>query len=447
MKTTISMALALAALLPVSAFSQDTVPQLTDDGGSKIEFKRTDAETKAILNRHRPVENKAIPAPSFALATRNNKFIMTIGGSINLILGYDIGNNLYKQPGAGISFVTSAIPVPSVKGHRSDLFINPFNSAVDLQIVGLANTKNEISAYVKLGTDGNSMSLMLLRAYMTWRNFTFGEKLTLLQDCYACQPPTIDPEGPSGCVSNVAYEISYTSPSYKGFRYAVGLDLPSYYSSNGIYRGHDFPKFDGTQVTNYRDAEQLIPDIPAWVEYSFSPWNRIRVSGILRNFAYKDLVANKTRHMVGWGAMLSGNLSPSNAFIFYYQLAYGQGIGNYLQDIAGKPISFIPKDDAPGRMKAAPMMGLNVGVSVNATRKLQFNAMFSESRIWDVGDYCKALPDGQNYKYALYAAANCFYNITPYLQWGIEYIWGHRQTWNIGGAHDSRLQTQLQFSF
>lgn len=447
MKTTISMALALAALLPVSAFSQDTVPQLTDDGGSKIEFKRTDAETKAILNRHRPVENKAIPAPSFALATRNNKFIMTIGGSINLILGYDIGNNLYKQPGAGISFVTSAIPVPSVKGHRSDLFINPFNSAVDLQIVGLANTKNEISAYVKLGTDGNSMSLMLLRAYMTWRNFTFGEKLTLLQDCYACQPPTIDPEGPSGCVSNVAYEISYTSPSYKGFRYAVGLDLPSYYSSNGIYRGHDFPKFDGTQVTNYRDAEQLIPDIPAWVEYSFSPWNRIRVSGILRNFAYKDLVANKTRHMVGWGAMLSGNLSPSNAFIFYYQLAYGQGIGNYLQDIAGKPISFIPKDDAPGRMKAAPMMGLNLGVSVNATKKLQFNAMFSESRIWDVGDYCKDLPDGQNYKYALYAAANCFYNITPYLQWGIEYIWGHRQTWNIGGAHDSRLQTQLQFSF
>jgi len=447
MKTTTSMALALAALLSVPAAAQDTVPQLTDDGGSKIEFKRTDAETRAILNRHRPIENKAIPAPSFALKTKNNKFIMTIGGSVNLIFGYDIGNNLYKQPGAGISFVTSAIPVPAAKGHKSDFFINPFNSAVDMQIVGLANTKDEISAYLKLGTNGNNMSLMLLRAYMSWRNFTFGEKLTLLQDCYACQPPTIDPEGPSGCVSNVAYEISYTSPSYSGFRYAIGLDMPTYYSSSGIYRGHDFPKFDGTQVTDYKDAEQLVPDIPAWVEYSFSQWNRIRVSGILRNFAYKDNVAGKTRHMVGWGAMLSGNLSPSNAFIFYYQLAYGQGIGNYLQDIAGKPISFVPEDDSPGRMKAAPMMGLNLGVTVNATKKLQFNAMFSESRIWDVGNYCKALPDGQNYKYALYAAANCFYNITPYLQWGIEYLWGHRQTWNIGGAHDSRLQTQLQFSF
>ncbi len=437
----------LAPLLAVEAYPQDTVPQLTGGEGSVFEIKRTDAETKEILKRHRPIENKAIPAPSFVVKTRDNKFMMTIGGSINLVMGYDIGNNLYKQPGAGISFVTGAIPVPAVKGHKGDFYINPFNSAVDMQIVGLANTKNEISAYVKLGTDGNDMKLMLLRAYMTWRNFTLGQKLTLWQDCYACQPPTIDPEGPSGCVSNVSYEISYTSPSYKGFRYAVGLDMPSYYASNGIYRGHDFPKFDGTQVADYSDAEQLIPDVPAWVEYSFSQWNRIRISGILRNFAYRDNVAGKTRHMASWGAMLSGNLSPSNAFIFYYQLAYGHGIGNYLQDIAGKPISFIPKDDEPGRMKASPMMGLNVGCTVNATSKLQFNAMFSESRIWGVGEYCNALPEGQNYKYALYGAVNCFYNITPYLQWGIEYLWGHRQTWNIGGANDSRIQTQLQFTF
>lgn len=441
------IALILAITPAFQPHAQDTLPELTGDKGSKIEFKRTDEATREILNRHRPAENKAIPAPSFVVKTTNNKFLMTIGGSINLIFGYDIGNNLYRQSGAGISFVTSAIPVPPAKGHKSDFFINPFNSALDLQVVGLANTPNEISAYVKIGTNGNNMNLMLQRAYLTWRNFTFGEKLTLLQDCYACQPPTIDPEGPSGCVSNVAYEISYTSPSYGGFRYAIGLDMPTYYSSNGIYRGKDFPQFDDTQVANYKNAEQLIPDIPAWVEYSFSKWNRIRLSGIIRNFSYVDNVAHKTRHMAGWGAMLSGNLSPSDVVIFYYQLAYGKGIGNYLQDIAGKPISFVPMDDKPGRMKASPMMGLNAGVSINATKKLQFNAMFSESRIWDVADYCNALPEAENYKYALYAAANCFYNITPYLQWGLEYIWGHRQTWNHGGAHDSRIQTQLQFTF
>jgi hypothetical protein len=151
--------------------------------------------------------------------------------------------------------------------------------------------------------------------------------------------------------------------------------------------------------------------------------------------------------MLGWGVMLSGNVSPVDKLIFYYQVAYGQGIGAYLQDIAGKPISFVPDDARPGRMKASPMMGANVGVTFNATSKLQFNAMFSESRIWKVGDYCNALDESQNYKYALYGAVNCFYNINPWLQWGIEYLWGHRQTWNIGGANDSRIQTQLAFTF
>lgn len=438
-KTFISAALMmLASALAVQA--QDTIPS-----GTKLEITRTTPEVAEILKKSRPVENKAIPVPKFVVKSQNNNFIMTIGGTINPILGYDIGNNLYKQDGAGISFVTAAIPVPAQAGHKGDFYINPINGAVDLQVVGLANTANEFTGYIKVGTNGISTNIVLQRAYVSWRNFTAGMKLTLLQDDYACQPPTIDPEGPSGCVSNVAYEISYKSKSYNGFRFAAGLDMPTFYSSNGYYRGHDYPAFDGKQLIN--SSEQLIPDIPAWVEYTFSPMNRVRLSGVLRNFAYRDMLDHKTRHTAGWGAMLSGNVSPSSKLIFYYQLAYGKGIGNYLQDIAGKPISFIPDNDKPGRVTASPMMGVNLGVTYNATSKLQFNLVGSESRIWKVADYCNALDESQNYKYALYVAANCFYNITPYLQWGVEYLWGRRQTWNIGGANDNRIQTQIAFTF
>lgn len=443
--------LILALALP-GIFTSEVIAQTVEDNDtllpkSRLEFGRTTPEVADILKKSRPADNNAIPVPKFSLRTSDNKFIMTIGGQINPILGFDIGNNLYKQPGAGPSFVTSAIPVPAVAGKKGDFYINPLNGSVDLQVVGLAGTPNEITGYVKIGTNGIDNNIVLQRAYVTYRNFTAGLKLTLFQDDYGCQPPTIDPEGPSGEVSAASYEISYKSPSYNGFRYAIGLDMPTYYSSNGYYRGKDFPQFDGKQVANYADAENLVPDIPAWVEYSFSQWNRIRISGILRNFAYRDLVAGKTRHKVGWGAMLSGNLSPDSKWIFYYQIAYGQGIGNYIQDIAGHPVSFYPTDSEPGRMSAAPMMGANIGVSYNPTSKLQFNAMFSEARIWKVGAYSNALPETENYKYALYGAVNCFYNINPWLQWGIEYLWGHRQTWNIGGAHDSRIQTQLSFTF
>lgn len=443
------LACALPGLMTVGAKAQETEEADTTGTGRKLEFTRTTPEVADILKKSRPAESNSIPTPKFVVKTSDNKFLLTIGGQINPILGFDIGNNLYSQEGAGPSFVTSQIPVPAVAGKKGDFYINPLgNTAVDMQVVGLAGTANEITGYVKIGTNGITPSIVLQRAYVTYRNFTAGMKLTLLQDDYACQPPTIDPEGPSGEVSAVAYEISYKSPSYSGFRYAVGLDMPTFYSSRGYYRGHDYPDFDGKLVyAGYAGADNLIPDIPAWVEYSFSDWNRVRVSGILRNFTYRDLVAGKTRHEVGWGAMLSGNLSPNPKWIFYYQVAYGEGIGDYIQDIAGHPYSFIPKDSEPGRVKAAPMMGANIGVSFNPTSKLQFNAMFSEARIWKVADYANAVSTADNYKYGLYGAVNCFYNINPWLQWGVEYLWGHRQTWNAGGADDNRIQTQISFSF
>ncbi len=441
-KTKVGLLILFSVTAGFAARSQEST---SSESPGKIVIERTTPEIKEILDRTRPVENRAIPTPKFNIHTADKSFILTIGGQINPILGYDIGNDLYKQAGAGISFVTSAIPVPAAKGHKGDFYINPINGSVDMQIVGLQGTSNEITGYIKAGTDGINTSIVLQRAYITYRNFTAGMKLTLFQDDYACQPPTIDPEGPSGCVSTVAYEIAYKSKDYNGFRFAAALDMPTFYSSNGYYRGKDYPTMDDRKTIG--DAEQYIPDIPVWVEYSFSQWNRIRLSGILRNFAYRDLISDKTRHTAGWGAMLSGNLSPWSKLIFYYQFAYGKGIGNYIQDIAGKPISFVPSDSDPGRMSASPMTGLNFGLSYNPTPKLQFNAMFSEARIWKVGDYCNSLPEEQNYKYALYGAVNCFYTFNSYLQWGIEYLWGHRETWNAGGAHDNRIQTQLSFTF
>ncbi len=440
------VAFALPGMATVAAQSAERTDTV-EGTATKLELTRTTPAVKAILEKSRPADANAIPTPKFALHTSDNKFIMTIGGQINPIMGFDIGNNLYSQPDAGSGFVTSAIPVPARPGKKGDFFLNPLNGMVDLQVVGFGGTPDEITAYLKVGTNGINTSIVLKDAYITYRNFTAGLKLSMLQDDYACQPPTIDPEGPSGEVSTASYELSYKSPSYNGFRYAVGLDIPTYYSSNGYYRGKDYPQFDGVQVANYADAENIIPDIPAWVEYSFSQWNRVRVSGILRTFAYRDLLSDKTRHTVGWGAMLSGNLSPDPKIIFYYQVMYGKGIGNYIQDIAGHPVSFIPDDSRPGHMSASPMLGANVGISYNPTSKLQFNAMFSEARIWDVGAYSNALSESQNYKYALYGAVNCFYTFNSWLQWGIEYLWGHRQTWNHQGAHDNRIQTQVTFTF
>ena len=250
----------LLAALP--AVAEDSIP--ATDAGNSIHLHRATASDRELLKSSRAEEPGREPAPSFVIKTDNNNFVMTIGGEINPILGWDIGNDLYKQDGAGISFVTSSIPVPSMQGHRSDYFINPLNGHLFLQIVGFAGTPNQISAYLKAGTNGEDSKIVLKRAHMSWRNFTAGLKLTLFQDANACQPPTIDPQGPSGCATTAAYEIGYTSKSYNGFRFAVAIDMPSYYTSQGYYRGKDYPIFDGQQVLN-GNVEEMVPDIPAWV--------------------------------------------------------------------------------------------------------------------------------------------------------------------------------------
>ena len=442
-----ALAVCLAAATAIDGVAQSAGEEVLLEMGP-MELVTVTPELRTILIKARPRRDET---PKFALRTRDNSFVLSIGGKVNPIMGYDLGNDLYNAPDGGISFVTGDIPVPAQAGHKSAFFINPLNGYLDFTVVGFGGTSNQLSAYFKIGTNGVNHSMVLKRAYVTWRNVTVGENETLLSDDDAVSPPTIDPQGPCGDVSTTAYQVAYRSPSYNGFRFAAGVEMPTFYSSEGYYRGKDYRHdFYGIKVTD--EASQTIPDIPAWIEYEGSENNRVRVSGIVRNFVYRDLIASKTRHLMGWGVQLSGNFSFWKPLVFDFQGVYGKGIGNYLQDLAGRPLSFTPDNIEVGRMTANPMMGLVFGASYNVSDKLQFNAVGSYSRIWDVGAYAdvddaNGVAGSANYRYSVYAAANCFYSFTPYLKLGIEYLYGHRETYSMGCASDNRIQTQISFTF
>lgn len=432
--------------------------QCTPDYSRMIIFSKlqTDSLLRAIINRDRPTSPRSIPVPHFAINTPDNAFAMTIGGQINPIVGVDMGNGLYDVDGAGINFVTNSIPVPALPGHHSDFYINALNADIDFEVVGLGGTKNQITGYIKFGTNGISNSLALKKAYISAYGVTVGRKSTLLEDGAAGQPPTIDPEGPSGLVSGTTHEISYQTPRKNGFKAAIGLDIPTYYTSNGRYHGRDYKEWhhqtaEDQLICDPTYYSQNIPDVPLWAEWRHSDNNRVRVSAILRDFIYRDLVSDSRRHLPGWGVMLSGNLNPVKPMILYLQAIYGRGIANYIQDLAGMPLGITPSSKTLGKMTATPMMGLDFGVTWNFSSKLQANAMVSEARVWNVGEYAEAADvnpgNYNNYKFAVYSAANVFYNISSYFQVGLEYVYGHRAIYGGHGASDSRLQTQFMFTF
>ncbi len=93
-------------------------PEVIYEAGP-LEIVTTSNEIGRILDKSRPVEPNSIPRPKFAIRSKDNKFIMSIGGKINPIIGYDLGNDLYNAPGGGVSFTTGNIPVPPQAGQRA----------------------------------------------------------------------------------------------------------------------------------------------------------------------------------------------------------------------------------------------------------------------------------------------------------------------------------------
>lgn len=410
-----------------------------------------------IIRRDRPVTFRDAAVPHFAIHTNDNKFILTIGGNIQPIIGWDLGNELYEMSDAGSGFVNSQIPVPHPRFKGSDFYINALNGHVNLQVIGFGGTPDQLTGFIQIGTDGWSNHIKMKKMYVTWRGIRMGLAHTLFQDELACQPPMIDPQGPCGEVATSNYQLSYTTPSFKGFRAAVGVEIPAFNSSNGRYLGKDYKTWKGKDIYNTVVCDptvynQMVPDIPLWVEWAKDDGNRVRVSGILRTLTYRDVLEQKRRNAVGWGVMLSGNFTPVDPLTFYAQAIYGKGIGNYIQDMAGVPLSFTPRNSKPGELTPTPEMGLMFGLTYNINKRWQMNAVYSPSRMWDVGEY--ALANGMeadndkhldNYRYSTYVGANCFYNISSFLQVGVEYIYGQRKTYYQGSAHDNRITAAVNF--
>lgn len=451
-----------ASLIAQCAVAQDTITIEKDtieakeveleDYGNRILFVKTsnDSTVYKILELHRSKNTNEIKVPHFAIHSANNKFLITLGGQVTPTIGLDLGSDLYKIDGAGVNFIPSKIPITSRNGRLSDLYINALSASVDLQIVGFGNTKDQITGYIKISSGGNTDYVKLDKAYITWRGVTIGLKNSLFQD-ESVAPPIVDSQGPNGLISNTVEEISYESPSFKGFKFGAGLDIAKYNTSNGIYYGNgtwDGNSIYGVEVCNPHYYGLDIPDIPLYAEWEKSRYNRVRLSGIIRPMKYRDLVRGSKQATLGWGVSLSGNINPIEPIIFYLQATYGKGIGAYIQDLSDMPISFVPNNDKPGRMSATPMMGWLAGMTYNINKKWQANVMASQARVWNVSDYCinQSIEDEiNNYKYGYYVTANAFYSVSSYFDVGFEYNYGYRKSWNKGSGYDHRLQFMFQF--
>ena len=413
---------------PLQAQNHPTVP---DEGDVKIIFNPGEPDQKVYdaFIENAPKRFNEPSAPRFAIKGNQDKFYLGIGGYIKGVGVFDWGNPIHNAN----DFTTAAIPSATPEGDGGLLQGSLGQSRIFINFVALPGTKNKVGAYISGKFTGPGNGFVLNHAYITYRGITVGHTSSLFEDG-AAAPPTIDAEVPCGLVGTTNNIVSYQHPFSSRIKGGISVELPD----------ASITAADGT-----RTVTQRIPDIPAYVQYSWdngSGW--LRFSALMRNIQYRDLVNDKNRNVTGWGIKLSGSSALGDTPLrAYYQAAYGRGIGGYIQDLAGLGLDLSPEAGREGRLEGVKAWGAYAGLQYTFSPKVFASATYSHARAY-AGRYDGgSTPWNEQYSYAQYVSANVFYTILPGLQCGMEYLYGRRVDMDGVSRHDNRINTMLQFSF
>ena len=386
-----------------------------------------------IFEENAPERFNAPKTPSFAFMSKNQKYLMGIGGYVKGTISMDFKGAI-NDPAY---FTTSAIPINPAPGNGELLQFNANQSTLFYNLVSLSDKKTKFGAYVNMNFSGQNYTPVLQDAYITYGGLLIGRTTSLFTDAGAI-PPTIDSEGPNGLTYITNNVFNFRSHWGKNGRFSagLGLEMPS----------TDFTTSNAQSVTN-----QYIPDFPSYIQFAWGKGNNshVRLSSIIRNVNYRNNIKDKNDIITTYACQLSGLVTVKEKLVFYYQATYGTGISTYIQDVSGLKLDFLPNNitdkenkDA-GKLDHVTSMSYYAGLQYNFNPRTFMSCTFSQVGI-DVPDDYK---DTELYKEGYYLATNFFWYARPNVQFGAEYLYGRRVDQNDNWGQANRLQVMLQYNF
>lgn len=364
-------------------------------------------------------------APRFLFLDREGKVAFGIGGYVKGTMFYDFAGSINDGP----NFTVFDIPVPNNPAQRSQFNAAANHSTIFLQLVGTTEHFGNYEVYIRTNFSGdgnNGYGLKLKQAYLRLGYVTAGLTRSTFVDGEA-GTPTIDDEGPAGEMSATNIMLQYRPQFNRHWSGAISLEVPNASS---------------TTNSTVEEIKERVPDIPFYLQYAWkSGKSHVRLSGLIRNLSYRNLIEEKNKFAFGWAVQLSGIISFAPRFTFFYQGAYGRGYGRYINDLGGNGYDLVPSA-TPGKMKTPQMMNFEVGARYNVSSKVFLAASYSQARVYDQQQI-----GGDAYRYGQYVSVSGFYNIVSDLRIGLEYLYGNRADLDRVHGHANRINTMLQFSF
>lgn len=363
-------------------------------------------------------------APYFMLMSRNSNLAMGLGGLVRLRGHFDWNGSV---PANGFS--PYLIPIPKDPTSLRSLSANAAGTGLFFTIFGRNTKLGDFMAFFQADFSGYQYrGFKLKKAYITAGDWTAGLAKSTFEDTGA-EPETVDGAGANGVTSHTAVLVRYLHTFKKKWTIGAGLEFPeSSTSADGV---------------NTKACSDYVPDFAAFGQLQWSDnASHIRISGLLRNLAYRDLLTSTNHNILGWAAQLSTVINVIPQFSVYGIASIGKGHESYTADLGIGNFDLIPDPSNPGKLYAPTAVGYVAGARYEFNTKVRTNLCLSEQRY-----YPSKNPDNSQYKYGLYGALNVFWDITPRFEIGCEYLAGKRMNFNGEHGNANRLTAMMMLSF
>jgi predicted porin len=360
-------------------------------------------------------------APRFIFVDQQGRWGLGIGGYVQTKAEYDFGGIVDN-----VDFLPSSIATGNQASSRYQM--DASTSLIFLKLVGRSEWLGDFTVYTAGTWRGAGNTFKLHNAYMKFKYMTVGYNTGNFMD-EAAVPFTLDYAGPNGMVFYRTVQAAF----HYGFDWGLSMGI-----------AFESPDVKGTSNEFAKVGKQRMPNIPVYFKYSWADNSHVRLSGILRDLSYDDLISGKNRQKLAWGAQAT-TLMTFGKLQLRGQYSIGEGIGSLFNDISNVGVDIAPNPNLPGKMMMMLTDGWYAGAQFNFTPKLFASATYSQSSVRSRNGYGSANPD--NYKRGQYVAANMCYNLTDNLQLGVEYLHGWRVDYEGDTNNANRVNLSAQFNF
>lgn len=287
------------------------------------------------------------------------------------------------------------------------------------------------------GADAGQTTFRLRHAWGEIGKFGAGQYWTVFGDTDA-YPNTFEYWGPNGLVWFRNVQLRWTPIKGKN-ELAIALERPGASADQGNYA-------DRIALQGVRPQLQW-PDLTAHYRID-RDWGHVQIAGLLRSIRWRDTVNDNidlSGSAVGVGGSLSSHLNFGKKDVGRFQVTYGQGIENYMNDApVDVGVRLRPGDTRrPIEGVALPVFGMSAFLDHTWNKKFSSSAGYSMLNISNTdGQAADAFRRGH------YGLGNLVWYPVDKVTIASEFQWGRRENFLDGfGVNDFRLQFSFKYNF